>query len=141
MEFGDLHRDTDCRCISAETVENTVDEFLMAIRNEEVELADFRSLWEKGARGKEPDCNEVCRRKGVSMNKLRGDNLDRILRKYRTTLANKPRGPRYYCRLRCNANGGVFWDTPTKTDDSHHDFFKADGFDLSKVMILETRVL
>lgn len=75
------------------------------------------------------------------MNRWSSEVEPGVIEKYQTTLAIKPRGAKYYCRLRMLPHAGVFWQTPSRTDPSHHTFFKCDSFTLSDVQVLHVESL
>jgi len=137
MTFEKIHSDTDCNCLS-KTVIDTSSEFVRKLRKVTVEDKDFLTHWEREIRPETDDCDTVCSFKGVSINQITAEFENQILAKYKTTFNINPKKGAHYLKFSLNEDTGKVKYTPEEDDKSHYNLYKADGFSLDKIVVIET---
>jgi len=137
MTFENIHSDTDCDCLSKAVID-TSNEYVRKLRKDKVEDKDFLTHWEREIRPETDDCETICSFKGVSINQLKPEFENQILEKYKTTFTINPKKGAHYLKFRLNEDTGKVKYSPEEDDKSHYNLFKADDFNLDKIVIVET---
>lgn len=137
MTFEKINSDTKCDCLSKAVVD-TSNEYVRKLRKDKVEERDFLSHWERGIQPETEDCENICSYKGVSINQLKPEFENQILEKFKTTFKINPKKGSYYLRFRLNEDAGKVKFAPEEDDKSHYNLFKADDFNLEKLVIVKT---
>jgi hypothetical protein len=137
MKFEKIHSDTDCNCLTKTEI-NTSSEFVRKLRKVTVEDKDFLTHWEREIRPETEDCETICSFKGVSINQITPEFESQILEKYKTTFNINPKKGAHYLKFRLNEDTGRVKYTPEEDDKSHYNLYKADDFNLEKIVIIET---
>lgn len=139
MTFENLHSDINFLCIN-DLEENTISVFCKKIKQNELNISDFKSYWEKGKRPRKNKQNDICNFKGISCNKLANDlsNESAIVKHYfNLRLFKKKYNGNYLCKFKTKKEAGVFFDNSKLSNPSHHNFFKSDNFSLEKIEVIE----
>ncbi|RXK82738.1 hypothetical protein EST62_10200 [Chlorobaculum sp. 24CR] len=137
MKFKNINSDTDCDCTSKAEIDSS-NEYVRKLRKDKVEDKDFQTHWERGIRAENEDCDIICSYKAVSINQIKPEYENLILEKYKTTFNfNKKKGS-YYLKFRFNKDAGKVIYSPEEDDKSHYNFYKADDFNLGKIVVMET---
>lgn len=140
MEFSVIREGNTCRCIEGGE-ENLVQTFAHKVRiAENLNLSDFRSPHERGRIPTENDCEMICGYRGVSFDLWDTHSKDKVLEKYNLTLDVSRKLKDRICIIKFKKDAGLLKFTPNQTqhDEYHHDLYKADNFDLTKMEIIES---
>ncbi len=137
MTFEKILSDTNCECLTKAEVDTT-NEYVRKLRKDIVEDKDFLTHWEREIRPKTDDCETICSYKGVSINQIKPEFENLILEKYKTTFNINPKKGAYYLKFRLNEDSGKVKFSPENDDKSHYNLFKADDFNLEKLVIVKT---
>ena len=78
MQFENLHADINFDCLERELAENQKDFFARKLKSSNLTGFDFLSHWERGIKPEKNTIDEVCRHKGVSINKY--DNESELIK-------------------------------------------------------------
>lgn len=136
MEFKNLHADIDFSCINKGVTENTNDVFTRKMKSSALKDEDFLSYWDLGRRPPVLEKREICRYKGVSINKYENDaDIRRLYNRLfsdASKFKRKKIRPKYYCKLRFKKGAGMVW-LNGNIKPYHFTFFKSDAFSLSLV--------
>jgi hypothetical protein len=139
MEFKNIHKGTQCKCVDGDCKINTKDFFYRKLKSGTPSIEDFRSYDEldKKPTSKTPTCYQVCSYKSLSLSKhVDGKN---VLDIYLTTKKIKPNATiefPFYCKLRFSDKCGKIKPSPSHNDPNHQSFFKSDEFDIKNVTII-----
>lgn len=136
MEFKKLLNDTDCNVIE-NTFTDIENEYLRKLRKDKLTDLDFISHWERGIGNTETECEKIIKYKGISINKNSKSVEHFIIEKYKTTFSINPRKGAYLLKFKLKTDAGLVAETPSKDDETHHDFFKSDDFNLNKLTIIK----
>ena len=136
MTFKNLHSDTECNCID-NTFEDLENEYIRKLRKDKLTDADFLSHWERGIGKTETECEKIIKYKGISVNKNSSLVEGLIINKYKTTFSINPKKGAFLLKFKLKKDAGLLAETPSKDDETHHDFFKSDNFNLDKLTHLK----
>lgn len=145
MTFDDLHRDTECDCVS-DAAENTEDSFARRVFTESFNEGDFETYWEAGKRPRKETCKEVCEYKAVSIYHVRDGEQPALIEgmeKQAAKTASLAPGramPLIFMRFKCAAGAGMVKPSPVHSQlpgRAHHSLFKCDGFTLGHIQPVE----
>ncbi len=137
MTFENIHSDTKCDCLSKTEVD-TSNQYVRKLRKGIVENKDFLTHWEREIMPEKEDCETICSYKGVSINQLKPEYENQILEKYKTTFSINPKKGAHYLKFKLNEDTGKVKFSPEEDDKSHYNLFKADDFNLDKIVVIET---
>ena len=139
MTFVQLHKDTDCSCIGPDCFEDTSSIYLRRIKESTPQETDFLSYWEEGKPLNSKKCDKICKFRSVSLSKLVEES--NILDTWKTSYRFSPHYRPFYCEIRFNPKAGFLWHTGSRNNVHHHSFFKADGFNLKSMQIIQVKNL
>lgn len=133
MVFTSVTSDTNCTCLDG-AKENYKDFFARKIDKKDVREKDFMSYWEsKKFPDNMDDCNEVCGRKGISVDLWNDESNAEVMSKYIKTFGIAPQLKRFIMVFKMNQDAGIVKHTPHQKsgfDKYHYDIFKCDAFDM-----------
>jgi hypothetical protein len=131
MDFNNITSDTSCDCLNGANIDLKISS--LENRKTKTRYERFQTLWEQGRRNGS-DCSKICNLKGLSMNLFNGNNLNEIMKTYRTTFhLNPDMKVSYYAKFRLYEGSGIVKHTPTRNNDSHYNFFKSDSFQFEQI--------
>jgi hypothetical protein len=135
MEFKKLNADTNCNCL--ENSEDDLDEcFAIKTMKDKLRIQDFESLWEKGKRPDDKDCQTICSLKGKSMSIFSENTKDKVIEIFKGLFPFSPKYKPYICVVKFNNSSGNFKHTPDNINPFHYDFYKCDTFDFTQVELI-----
>lgn len=137
MTFEKILSNTNCECLTKSEVDTT-NEYVRKLRKDIAEDKDFLTHWEREIRPETDDCETICSHKGVSINQFKPEFENQILEKYKTTFNINPKKGAYYLKFRLNEDTGKVKFSPENDDNSHYNLFKADDFNLEKLVVVKT---
>ena len=145
MNFTNIHSDIPFDCTEG-LQENLQDVFARKLLSNSFNDEDFNSYWEMGKRPttaqlKNP--KKVCDYKCISLSSLSEENEDEIRTLFNTTPKFKPKATKYkyYCKMKFQKDAGVSKESPSINNIYHCNFYKADGFSVKMISILDIKSL
>ena len=139
MKFNQLHEGISCNCLSEDVSEDTTSVFMRTLKRGHSELKAFDVLSHHQRRipmhSKNPSCKEVCRHRGLSIDKLQSGNESKIIANYVRAFNIKPKISRSFCKFRLKEGAGLVEHTPSH-NDFHHTLYKSDGLTLDHIEVL-----
>lgn len=142
MRFNKLHSDIQFSCLEYKMDENPNDFFARKLISSNITDSDFLSHWEKGKRPENYSQNQVCRYKGVSINKYYDESvlidLYRKLFKKTKKLAPKKAKAKYFGVFKFKDGAGLIWPDGRRPI-YHCCFFKCDSFNVKKIDLLQVK--
>lgn len=140
MEFKNLTNDHNCDCTENST-EDTVNLFALKTMKSELRLQDFNSYWEKGRKPQRENCKEICSHKGVSISLFNDETKDEVTQIYKSLFPLAPKYKPYLSVVRFYESSGLVKHTPDESNKHHHDLYKCDTFDFTKVNLITVNEL
>lgn len=137
MEFSNLHKDTDCNCLS-ETFQDNDKIYCIKTNKNKLREVDMKSKWEKGERLEDTDCKRICGKKGKSVTLINEHNEEKILEIFRQLFPISPTYKPFITKVKFGEETGVLKNTPSLRNEFHHDFYKCDTFKFENVMEIES---
>jgi len=141
MTFENIHKDIECLCAeSSDFIEDDERIFARVIRKPNIREQDFLSHFEKGKlpTQRNPKCAIICSFRGVSVDLWTASTKIKIIDKYiKDFQINTGKQKDSILIFKNSKDIGVCKSSPSDKNPYHHDFYKSDGFDFTKVDILE----
>lgn len=140
MEFKNLHSDNFCDCLE-ESAEDTTNLFALKTMKNELRQQDFNSYWEKGRKPENENCSDICSHKGVSISIFTDETKEEVTEIYKSLFPLAPKYKPYLSIIRFYDSAGVVKHTPNDINKHHHDLYKCDTFDFSRVNLITVNEL
>jgi hypothetical protein len=140
MEFKNLTIDHNCDC-TENSNEDTVNLFALKTMKSELRLQDFNSYWEKGRKPQSENCKEICSHKGVSISLFTDKTKDEVTEIYKSLFPLAPKYKPYLSVVKLYESSGLVKHTPDEINKHHHDLYKCDTFDFTKVNLITVNEL
>ena len=133
MTFDKIITNPNCNCL-ADAKEDNISRFALKTNKAKITENNFLSKWEKGENNS-TECKKVCSKKGVSLSIIYEDdgNLKDVVDIYKKIFPIAP-GYKPVCSIvTLGDKNGLVKNSPSQNNQFHHDFYKCDNFDFSKI--------
>jgi hypothetical protein len=140
MDFNNLMNGHQCDCLES-AKEDAENSYAIKTNKNVLRTQDFTSYWEKGKRPCDEDCKEICSLKGISISIFNDQTKNEVVKIFQELFPLAPKYKPYLSVIRFYKSSGMIKHTPDNINIHHHDFYKCDDFDFSKVNLINTHEL
>ena len=146
MNFDELNKSLpeNCDCLE-KSIEDLTHTYARHFNKPTVRSQDMLTKWEKYTNTNAfpknldlNDCVELCGLKGLSVDIWNEESKEAVIQRYlKTFKIISPKNKNAILIFKLKLSAGKFRHTPREHDKFHYDFYKADGFTIDLVEVIE----